>query len=179
MSKNQSSRTASAEVPRWAIETTKILYELNLFDTSMVAPSPGSETIELTRQEYIALKRHLAVMRGHDFPHEDESPEPAADVEPAETEDKQTLEPIAVEDEDELEFLTTCQRLYRSRHGHTTPFENFFWELVDTVQCDIPMVPKIVKGRLEEFQENFNDMQRDAKAFMEAYPKLFESPEAA
>jgi hypothetical protein len=50
------------DIPKWVTETpADHLYELEMFESS----DRVIETIELTRDEYIELKEHLAAMRGY------------------------------------------------------------------------------------------------------------------
>ena len=80
-----------------------------------------------------------------------------------------TLDLVDLNDH-ERAFLATCQRIHRRETGCNSPFEEFFDNLVVTVQWRWPS-PDDVASYLEEFRQNFTDMKRDARQFMEAYPE--------
>lgn len=57
--------TKASTIPEWALKTfPENSYDLTMFD----AGGDSIEEVELTRAEYIALKRHLAAMRGYELP---------------------------------------------------------------------------------------------------------------
>ncbi|MCU1337084.1 MAG: hypothetical protein JWO19_2665 [Bryobacterales bacterium] len=71
----------------------------------------------------------------------------------------------------ERAFLATCQKIHRRDTGCTTPFEEFFTKLVITVESGHWPTPDDVEHELKEFRENFDAMQSDVRAFIEAYPE--------
>lgn len=53
----------NAELPKWATDTPPDHnYQLTMFENN----DYGIEEVTVTREEYIALKHHLAKMRGYD-----------------------------------------------------------------------------------------------------------------
>lgn len=59
--------TKANTIPEWALQTPpENSYDLTMFDSG----GDSIEEVELSRAEYIALKRHLAVMRGYEMPDE-------------------------------------------------------------------------------------------------------------
>ena len=50
-----------AELPQWMDKTPEVSYSLTMFGPD----DDGIQNIELNRDEFIELKRHLAVMRGY------------------------------------------------------------------------------------------------------------------
>lgn len=73
----------------------------------------------------------------------------------------------------ERSFLATCQRLYRQSRGCSTPFEEFFTNLVRQVEFeDGPLpTPEYVADKLEVFRQNWEDMKHEVIQFLEAYPE--------
>jgi len=57
-SRKPSSAKTTVPAPEWATQTPEILYTIEAFLGETI------EQVDLTREEYIALKRHLAKMRG-------------------------------------------------------------------------------------------------------------------
>ena len=84
--------TPKAALPAWATETPEPREpeECNPLYVLLVQEHEGEhlQTVEMTRAEFIGLKKHLAVMRGLPVPAEDE-PDAAA-AEPAEKKEQQT-----------------------------------------------------------------------------------------
>jgi hypothetical protein len=72
----------------------------------------------------------------------------------------------------ERAFLATCQKLYRRHSGCTSPFEEFFWSLVLDVERGHWPTPDDVARELETFKDDFDDMSRWARYFLEAYPEV-------
>ena len=70
----------------------------------------------------------------------------------------------------ERAFLAACQRIYRRHSGCTSPFENFFWSLVQSVQHDTWPTPENVARDFDTFKDDFETMDRWARLFVEAYP---------
>jgi hypothetical protein len=73
-------------------------------------------------------------------------------------------------DDYERAFLATCQKIYRQDAGSTTPFEEFFDGLALAVEMGRMPTPDEVEDVLKQFRMNWNDMKRDAKLFLDAYP---------
>jgi len=75
-------------------------------------------------------------------------------------------------DDHERIFLAACQSLHRNDTGCNTPFEEFFRKLVLLVQIGRMPTPDMVEREMEEFRENFEDMERDTLIFLRNYPKI-------
>ena len=70
----------------------------------------------------------------------------------------------------ERAFLATCQKIYRRDHGCVTPFEQFFWGLVVLAENDLWPTPDRVACELATFRDDFDDMDKWARVFVETYP---------
>ena len=70
----------------------------------------------------------------------------------------------------ERAFLATCQRIYHRDRGSVTPFEHFFWSLVFSVQHDNWPTPDDVEQGLGTFKDDFEDMDKWARVFVDSYP---------
>ena len=81
-----------------------------------------------------------------------------------------TLDLIDISDV-ERAFLATCQKIKRRDSGSTSPFENFFFSLVVSVENGLWPTPDDVARELEEFREDFECMSNWTKAFLEVYPQ--------
>ena len=55
-----------AELPRWATFTAAVFYQLEMGEET----NGVQQSIDLTREEYIAVKEYLAKMRGYAVPAE-------------------------------------------------------------------------------------------------------------
>ena len=73
--------------------------------------------------------------------------------------------------ERDLAFLAVCQKIHSRWTGCGAPFEEFFVDLVHRVGDGRWPTPDDVVRELGSFRENFEDMRRDAAAFLEAYPE--------
>jgi hypothetical protein len=88
-------------------------------------------------------------------------------------------------DDSERAFLATCQMILRRWTGCNAPFEEFFRCLVLRVESNMWPTPEDVERELKTFKENFEDMRRDARNFLETYRDELEpwritaAPEAA
>jgi len=77
----------------------------------------------------------------------------------------------------ERAFLAICQKIYRRHSGCTSPFENFFWSLVFSIERGHWPTPDDVEHDLGTFKDDFEDMSRQARYFAESYPAILATPE--
>src|ERR1017187_1046518 len=118
-------------VPEWVNETpAEAVYSLEMWDSD----STAVEDIYLTRAEYIALKQHLATMRGIT-----PTPPPA--------------EPAAAEDKSDI--VAWFAEIEEANCGSVTPAESFIRHLV-MVNHFRPLTPGEAADCLEEFREEFD-----------------------
>jgi hypothetical protein len=185
------------EVPDWANDTPyETLYTIEMWQQEIV------ETIDLTRAEYIALKQHLATMRG--LSPSREIPQIAEPAE-SETAPQTALDPmhcmlsnLSPEQQQEihgallsrlhgrLSNMSTWEirsllwyaDIEEAGAGCDKPAEEFITNLV-LHQSIRPLTPDDAASKLEEFRENFDNMVTDVRAFTARYPEAFKSATAA
>lgn len=66
--------------------------------------------------------------------------------------------------------LAVCNYILERHCGCYTPLEELVWQLITDVQLGMWPTPARVAGYAEEFRQNFEDMDRDARLFVETYP---------
>ena len=187
--------TQPPEVEDWVNDTPyETLYTIEMWQQEIV------ETIDLTRAEYIALKGHLAGLRG---------------IIPVPTPAKPATEPIAAPQtkldtmqvslsklspeqerevraallariQQQLAGMETCRiqsiawyaDIEEADHGWDAPAQDFLTTLVlhDHVR---PLTPDAAARLLEEFRENFDSMVEGARIFTARYPEAVKSATAA
>jgi hypothetical protein len=172
-------------------------YGMSMYENDDIS----SQTIELTRDEYLALKKQVAEMRGYATARAKTAPttasqesRPASDVQSREhrkifgkfpIRKNQTL---SQDERDELyaEVLTEVKELsssnlheiamflevLRTDYGSTTPAEEFIIGLI-RIHGFFGLQPQDVQRDLEEFQQNFEAAIETTKHMAEMYPKLF------
>ena len=142
----------AADVEDWVSDTpSETLYQLEMWQQEIV------ESIDMTRREYVSLKRHLAGLRGIA-----PAPPPAA--------------PAAAEQEHDI--VAWFAEIEEADRGSNTPAENFIKHLV-MVSHFRPLTPDEAASCLETFREDFNDMGETARTFVARYPEAVKSATAA
>ena len=181
------------EVEDWVSDTpSETLYQLEMWQQETI------ESIDMTRREYVSLKRHLAGLRGIAPAAAEPATEPAAVPQTTLDPMKVSLSELSPEQEREvraallsrlqqqLAGMETCQiqsitwyaDVVEADHGCDTPAQDFITTLVlhNYVR---PLIPDNAARLLEEFRENFDSMVEGARAFTARYPKAFETATAA
>src|ERR1017187_7972237 len=131
------------EVPDWANNTPyETLYTIEMWQQEIV------ETVDMTRAEYIALKQHLAAMRG------------IAPAPPPE-------EPAAATGN--VDLAADFAEIEEANHGSDTPAENFITHLV-MVSHFRPLTPDEAADCLETFRDDFDCMVEATRTFVARYP---------
>ena len=181
------------EVEDWVSDTpSETLYQLEMWQQETI------ESIDMTRREYVSVKRHLAGLRGIAPAAAEPATEPAAVPQTTLEPMKVSLSELSPEQEREvraallsrlqqqLAGMETCQiqsitwyaDVVEADHGCDTPAQDFITTLVlhNYVR---PLIPDNAARLLEEFRENFDSMVEGARAFTARYPKAFETATAA
>ena len=183
------------EVEDWVSDTpSETLYQLEMWQQETI------ESIDMTRREYVSLKRHLAGLRGI-IP----VPTPAEPATEPTTAPQTKLDPMDVrlsnlspEQEQEVHaaLLSRLQQqlagmeicriqsiawyadMEEADRGCDTPAQDFLTTLVlhDHVR---PLTPDAAARLLEEFRENFDSMVEGARIFTARYPEAVKSATAA
>lgn len=158
------------QTPDWIDETPEELP--TKYEIVMWVGEGDEQNIGITRAEYIALKQHLAKLRGYDVPPDDEPPAAAEQLEAEETADETQDEESADRD---LELLvSTCRKLLKRNRGLYTPFEDFLssvlFSAVFSESAGHNVSPKHIEGNWETFCEDYEDLATKAKAFIERMP---------
>ena len=168
-----------AAVPDWVTETpAEAVYSLEMWDSD----STAVEDIYLTRAEYIALKQHLATMRGitptppmqvpmHAIPPEQEREVHGALL-------SRLQGQMANMSRGGLQSLAWYADIEDADDGCNAPAEDFITTLVlhHSVRA---LTPDDATRKLEEFRENFDGMVRAARAFTARYPEAVKAATAA
>jgi hypothetical protein len=166
-----------AAVPDWVTETpAEAVYSLEMWDSD----STAVEDIYLSRAEYIALKQHLAGLRGI-------IPDPAAGkLIPSPTAEQDQEQEVRARFMDRLAGMSACTLrslawyadIEDADDGCNAPAEDFITTLVlhHSVRA---LTPDDATRKLEEFRENFDGMVRAARAFTARYPEAVKAATAA
>ena len=116
---------------------------------------PDTEDIDMTRDEYIVLKQHLATMRGL-------TPAPPA-------------EPAAKGENDLVAWFAEMEE---ARSGGNTPAEEFICHLVMHHHYKA-ITPDETAECLKEFRKDFDGMICEAREFIAKYPQTLETATSA
>ena len=181
------------EVEDWVSDTpSETLYQLEMWQQETI------ESIDMTRREYVSLKRHLAGSRGiipvAAEPVTEPIAAPVSKLDPMNA----SLSELSPEQEQEvraallsrlqqqLAGMETCQMqsitwyvdVVEADRGCDTPAQDFITTLVlhNYVR---PLIPDNAARLLEEFRKNFDCMVDAARIFSAKYPKAVKAAAAA
>lgn len=147
-------------VPEWLEEMPgEASYDLTMF-------GPGGESVQevsLARDEYVALKVHLAATRGIQV---------STSRDDEKRKDRQHLLDFVREKLSDINIdraLMALDAIQRNT-GRNTPAESFFSQLASYLPEGL--TPEDVTDCLEEFQQNFADLEADCSYVHRFYPDL-------
>ena len=169
------------DVEDWVNDTPdETLYQLEMWQQETI------ESIDMTRREYVALKQHLAGLRGL-IP---AVPQPKLDPM------KMPQGPLSPEQEQEVREAL-LDRLQRQLAGMSACLIREFARYADIQMADgydpavdfieflvmthhmRSLTPNDAAMRLEEFRENFESAAKDARIFTARYPEAVKAATAA
>jgi hypothetical protein len=152
----------SANLPEWLGNTPQQdSYELVVEDG---LSGNWMQCVELTREELIALKGHLAKIRGIARAEQRDEETPPDSNDPAVT-------------KRENEMLSIVQRICRQHSGCTSPFEAFVLSVLNQAHVGPWPTPDDVEDELKEFRENFELTTKWMRTFAGQYPEAMKSEE--
>ena len=184
--------TQPPEVEDWVNDTPyETLYTIEMWQQEIV------ETIDLTRAEYIALKGHLAGLRGiipvAAEPVTEPIAAPVSKLDPMNVlakfspeQEQEVRDALLARLRQQLGGMRTHEvrqiawyaNIEEAKGGCDTPAEDFITGLVLDYQIR-GLTPDDAAHRLEEFRENFDSMAKAASIFAARYPEAVKSATAA
>lgn len=183
----------SHKIPDWVTETPESeSYGLTMWDGS---GGPVQE-IDMTRAEFLALKEHLATMRGYNASTASPATAATAENRPSAEEPKpaparpgrQTQpEPNAAKiaravlemDSHDLALLSVAMAALDTHTGVYAPAETFLQQVLLRAAHRGPLTPDRVSDALEEFKENFEDARELTQRMARTYPEFLNKPAAS
>jgi hypothetical protein len=177
-------------VEDWANDTPhETLYQLEMWQQETI------ESIDMTRREYIALKQHLAGLRGLIPAVAEPTAEPAAATQPKVDPMNVSLSDLSPEQEQEaraalldrlqrqLAGMDTCNIREVARYADIQMADGYdpagdFIEFLVMTHHMRSLTPNEAAFRLEEFRENFESAAKDARIFSAMYPEAVKSAAA-
>ena len=143
--------TQPAATPEWVTETlAEHTYSLEMFESN----DSSIQSIDMSRAEYIAIKQHLATMRGIATPRPPAEPAAAA--------------------EEHVDLAADFAEIEEANHGSDTPAESFITHLV-MVSHFRPLTPDEAAECLETFRDEFDCMAIATRTFVARYPEAVKS----
>ena len=168
--------TTPAAAPGWVNKTPPDhCYSLDMYENS----DHSIDSVEMTRAEYIALKQHLAGLRGIIIP---TAAVPAAEPIATQGEEQQLrarlMERLTGMSVYGLKSMASYADIEEANDGSDTPAEEFIAKLVLSHSVR-PLTPEDTARYLEEFREYFDCMVESARNFSAHYPEAVKAASAA